>query len=74
MDVFAGGGEVQAWTTTHSISRHNCTDNKTWVVLFHPASGKMLVLEGNAGYGSQERLSLSARTSPRSPGGEIAFI
>ncbi|AKQ63414.1 hypothetical protein A176_000326 [Myxococcus hansupus] len=52
MDVFAGGGEVQAWTTTYPISCHNCTDNKAWVVLFYPASGKVLVLEGNYGYDS----------------------
>lgn len=52
VDAFAGGGEVQAWTSTYPISCHNCTDNKAWVVLFYPASSKVLVLEGNVGYDS----------------------
>ncbi len=52
LDAYAGGGEVQAWFAGEEVPCHNCHDFKEWGVLYYPASGKVIVLDGHHGYDS----------------------
>ena len=52
IDTFAGGGAIQAWLVTEALSCHNCHDFGAKAVLFYPATGKVVVLEGHYGYDS----------------------
>jgi hypothetical protein len=52
LDAYAGGGDVQAWFASEEVSCHNCHDFREWGVLYYPASGKVIVLDGHHGYDS----------------------
>jgi hypothetical protein len=52
LDTYADGGDVQAWFAGEEVSCHNCHDFREWGVLYFPASGKVIVLDGHHGYDS----------------------
>ena len=52
VDAYAGGGDVQAWFAGEEVACHNCHDFREWGVLYYPASGKVIVLDGHHGYDS----------------------
>ena len=52
IDAYAGGGTLQAWISSQELSCHNCHDFGEWVVLYYPATGKVVVLQGHHGYDS----------------------
>jgi hypothetical protein len=52
IDAFAGGGAVQAWLSVNELSCHNCHDFGARAVLYYPATGKVIVLDGHYGYDS----------------------
>jgi hypothetical protein len=52
IDAFTGGGAVQAWVYTEPLSCNNCHDFGARAVLYYPASGKVVVLQGHYGYDS----------------------
>jgi hypothetical protein len=52
IDGYAGGGAIQAWISSQPLSCNNCHDFGEWVVLYYPASGKVVVLQGHHGYDS----------------------
>ncbi|MCE9673503.1 hypothetical protein LY474_37420 [Myxococcus stipitatus] len=52
IDAYAGGGAVHAWIGDYEVPCHNCHQFNQVAVLFYPASGKVLVLQGYTGYDS----------------------
>jgi hypothetical protein len=52
LDAFAGGGEIQAWLYTSEFPCHNCHNWDIRAVLYYPASGKVILLDGHYGYDS----------------------
>lgn len=55
IDAFAGSGnsgDVQAWLYTGELSCHNCHDFAIRAVLYYPATGKVILLDGHYGYDS----------------------
>lgn len=52
IDSFAGGGAVQAWLSVNELSCQNCHDFGARAVLYYPATGKVIVLDGHYGYDS----------------------
>ena len=52
IDAFSGGGAVQAWLSVQPLSCNNCHDFGARAVLYYPATGKVVVLDGHYGYDS----------------------
>ncbi len=52
IDTFAGGGNVQVWLSTQAQSCNNCHEFGDYAVLYYPATGKVVVLQGYHGYDS----------------------